>query len=122
MPRRRKPKNYYGCAFDISARDKRQPEWERQRSERGFDNTELWNLDHVICMFVAPRLREFAKGGVSFPASLTEKKWQKILDEMVVGFDLMEQEDAYYGHDKEQRAKMDRAWKLFTRWHGHLWN
>lgn len=50
---------YYGLAHKMSPSDSRQEEWANQRLERGFDSTELWNLDSVICSFIADRLEVF---------------------------------------------------------------
>lgn len=41
--------NYYGLAFDEDIKeDVRQKKWKKQRKKRGFDDTELWNLDRTI--------------------------------------------------------------------------
>ena len=39
--------------------DERQDEWKEQRETRGFDETELWNLDVTISRFIVPRLEAY---------------------------------------------------------------
>lgn len=31
----------------------------KQRATRGFDDSEIWSLDHTICKFMIPRLERF---------------------------------------------------------------
>lgn len=54
-------KTNYSLSKTISKKDKRQKLWRKQRDERGFDDTELWNLDVTMAKFILPRLKEFHK-------------------------------------------------------------
>lgn len=47
----------YSLSGQISKDDPRQQLWEEQRHERGFDNTELWNLDITFASFLLPQLK-----------------------------------------------------------------
>lgn len=51
------PKNYYGCVLDLDDNDKRLKDYQIQRKERGFDDTETWSLDVTIVNFILPRLK-----------------------------------------------------------------
>jgi hypothetical protein len=55
----------------------------KSRKKLGFDDRELWSLDHTIAKFVLPRLIRFKEVGCGYPGNLTEKKWDKILDQMI---------------------------------------
>lgn len=50
------PKTYYGCALEIND-PKRLEEFQEQRKERGFDDSETWSLDITIVKFMLPRLK-----------------------------------------------------------------
>lgn len=51
--------SYIGCAGEFPD-DERQPEWEKQYHDQGFDVTATWNLDSSIRAFIYPRLLELA--------------------------------------------------------------
>ncbi len=75
--------NYYGFAHEIPDSDPRQSVWKKQREERGFDSTELWNLDITIAKFTLPRLKvyrdDIARHG--------DSEWLTILDKMIFGLE-----------------------------------
>lgn len=52
-----KPKNYYGFAHELPKEDERLTLFEKQREERGFDDSELWSLDCTLFKFLLPRLK-----------------------------------------------------------------
>jgi hypothetical protein len=58
-------------------KDDRLPIWKQERIERGFDNTELWNLDCVIARFIVPRLEEYLRQTDGFII------WQNGEDKMI---------------------------------------
>jgi hypothetical protein len=64
-------------------KDSRSYEWSKQRKKLGFDDRKLWSLDHTIAEFVLPRLIRFREVKCGYPGNLTEKKWNKILDQMI---------------------------------------
>jgi len=39
--------------------DDREEEYRRQRIERGFDDSEIWNLDLTIAKFILPRIKHY---------------------------------------------------------------
>lgn len=51
------PKNYYGVVFELSTSDERFENFQKQRLERGFDDTEIWSLDYSIILFALPRIK-----------------------------------------------------------------
>lgn len=54
------PKSYYGLALDEDLiDDKRQEKWQKERLEKGFDDTEIWSLDSTIIKFIVPRLKAY---------------------------------------------------------------
>lgn len=64
-------KKIKGYGYSVKRDNKNFKKFKKQRETRGFDNTELWNLDVAIAKFIAPRLKAYIlhkDGGV--PQSL----------------------------------------------------
>lgn len=76
------------CFSLIDEDDERAAEYRKQRIERGFDNSELWSLDATIAKFILPRLKVFRENHCGYPGQLTDDKWNEILDDMIVAFDI----------------------------------
>lgn len=102
----------------ISKTDKRQKKWTKQRKERGFDDTELWNLDCTLIKFLIPRLKAFKAKLYSFPCQITLEEWEQILDKMIKGFELYKAGVL----DKEEVKLVDEALDLFRKYFYDLWN
>lgn len=74
----------FSLAKECSTDDEeRQTLWKKQRMERGFDDTELWNLDNTILKFVLPRLKAFKDVAVGTPYNFDEEKWEECIDKMI---------------------------------------
>jgi len=67
-------KNYFGLINQLDPNDNRIPIFINQIKERGFDSTELWNLDYTIALFILPRLKVFREAEAGHPGSLTQVK------------------------------------------------
>lgn len=106
--------------YDQESRD----EWKRQRLERGFDDTELWNLDTTIIRFVLPRLKAFAADPtIGYPCRLlldypnckdyNDLWWNVIIPEMIIGLEEYLDDS---GFDDETEGM-----KLFFKYFTALW-
>lgn len=81
--------------------------YKKQRIERGFDDTELWNLEFSIAKYVLPRLIEYRKVMNGYPASVnTFEEFQEIVDKMIYAFDHIVNEDKYTD-DLEKELEID---------------
>ena len=78
----------YGVSSELPADDDRQAAWAEQRANRGFDSTELWNLDVTFSRFVLPRLKAFAEDLHGYPSGMTEEAWLAELHKMIAAFEL----------------------------------
>lgn len=120
------PRDPYGipnvCFSIIDDTDDRWDEYSKQRLERGFDNSELWNLDGTIAKFVYPRLKAFFEHSnevQAIPGSInTYDEWKAILEKMVNGFELMSS-DRIKTDDEEKLE--NEALKLFSEYFFALW-
>ena len=111
--------NDCGCSSEISADDERQPIWAKQRAERGFDNTELWNLDVSIARFVLPRLKAFAEDLHGYPADLTEETWKAELNKMIAAFELSTE---VFSPTDEQSVAIEAGLDSFREHFHSLWS
>lgn len=107
-----------------------------QRVVRGWDDTQLWNLDHTMACLLADMIGELRHRGHGYvslnaqgrPCSLEEDRsdpvcaspdqWHAILDEMIVGFSGAC--DAIV--DDSDRVPLQRSWDLLAKWHHSLWD
>lgn len=113
----------YSLSYDIDANDSRQEQWKIQRETRGFDSTELWNLDTTIAKFIAPRLKVFREDGVhGWPSDMTPDEWEVILDKMVSTFEFLANEGKYVCFDQECWTQVDEGLGLFAKYYSALWN
>ena len=141
----KKPKNYYGFAFDdcrdgynkkylkskagkkeIKKCKKRMKKYRKQYQKFGFDATETWNLDSTIAQFIVPRLKYFRKNLVGYPGDLTEKKWYKILDKMIFSFEVTLNNYDYFDctkyKSKKRYKKVQKGFALFGKYFMNLWD
>ena len=99
-------------------------EWKQQRLERGFDETELWNLDATIIRFVLPRLKAFAaEPTAGYPCRLeqdypdckdyNELWWDEIIPKMITGLEEYINDSSF---DDEPEGM-----KLFFKYFTALW-
>ena len=93
------PRDPYGipnvCFSLVDNEDSRWEEYEKQRLERGFDDSETWNLDATISKFIYPRLLAFiedTKRLQCHPSSIEYTVWLDILKKMADGFELLSQD------------------------------
>lgn len=112
----------YGHSAEISKDDERQEVWAKQRAERGFDDTELWNLDSTIAKFIHPRLVRFHETNICHPGNMTPEEWDAILRQMIFAFEFLASDDKYMMHDDPAWSKIDEGLKAFATYYGHLWN
>jgi len=97
---------------DIKEYDpERYAKFEKQIEDNGFSNSELWNLDVSIAIFVYPRLRQFRDNLNGYPGSMTEKEWVEILDKMLYAFELIIDDCSTF--DKEKQEQINEGLKLF---------
>lgn len=106
----------FSLVKDLSLDDDRLDFYRKQRLERGFDNTELWNLDHTILEFILPRLKAFKEVHKGWPADLeSDEEWQKVLQSMI---DFIE---SFRNEDSEPLPPDHEGWSNFHKYFFSLW-
>lgn len=117
------PRDPYGipnvCFSMINENDDRWEKFTKQRLERGFDESELWNLDGTIAKFIYPRLKEFSEcsDGIR-PNGIESEEWEDILNQMVKGFELIASDKIKTDEEEELEQK---ALDLFSKYFFCLW-
>lgn len=87
---------------------KKVAKYKKQRIERGFDDTELWNLNTSIAKYVLPRLIEFKKMNNGYPANFDNfEDWIDVIDKMIYSFDHIVNQEKY---DKELEKELGIDW------------
>lgn len=109
----------YGYSKDMPD-DIRSEEWKKQREERGFDSTELWNLDSTIASFIAPRLKAFNENTHSSPGNLPLEDWKEILNEMILTFEYLSGDDKF--DISKPHPDTTEGLQLFAQYFNSLWN
>jgi len=96
--------------------DSREEEYHQQRIIRGFDMSELWNLDATISKFILPRLKAFREESPGFPSCFeTKDEWKNVLGKMIDAF-----ENIIDDNDREVNI-IDPGLELFRRYFYMLW-
>lgn len=90
-----------------------------QRRTRGWDDSEIWNLDYTIAKFVLPRLKRFRKVNGCYPPDETPKSWDKKLDKMIYAFHIYSEYNVNY--DNVNWKEVIEGLKLFGKHFFHLW-
>jgi hypothetical protein len=124
MKKNRLPVWYISKPMLVEHKDKRYKQFKRYIKTHGYSPDELWALDHTIAAFILFRLKAFRKGPgeCSYPGNLTSKQWQRILDDMIAGFEFYANHDGWRDDEaKEGWEKWDKAMKLFVEYFESLW-
>jgi hypothetical protein len=92
--------------------------YEKQRLERGFDDSELWCLNNTISSFILPRLKAFKEKHFSTPENMTSDEWDNILERIIIAFEIVRKDDP----TEEEMHKMECGLKLFARYLKNMWD
>ena len=118
------PNVCFSLTNDLNKDDKRQETFKQQRLERGFDDTETWNLDYTIASFILPRLKRFKQVANCYPGNMTLEEWEDILDKMIDAFEIKVKENGESWTSKEEKTKCQKIQEgldLFAKYYFHLW-
>ena len=106
----------------IKEGDPRFEDFKKQRLERGFDSSELWSLDCTIASFIAPRLKAFRENSGDSPMGKSRTEWEKILDEMIEGFEIYPNHFNWSSEESNQNwSKVYKALEYFHKYFFNLW-
>ena len=89
-------------------RDKQLNDNRYKPDEDGFIPAEFWNLDSTLAMYIYSHLCYFRDNcNVGHPGNMSEEKWNKILDDMIISFKLLIEKDEtdYHSIESKNRQK-----------------
>ena len=95
--------------------DDRQKKWREQRKNRGFDDTEIWNLDGSFACLMLPRVKLY----VERCPFIKDSKWRKDMGAIIFALELMASGDCIF--DTEQDAAIDNGLKKFAKHIRGMW-
>lgn len=91
-----------------------------QRRTRGFDDAELWNLDHSLAKLILPRLKAFKAYKNTRPFHLTGCGWDLVLDKMIAAFEFAADDERFFGDDAHDLHQ--EGLDLFAKHYWSLWD
>jgi len=108
---------------------------ERQRAKRGFSTYDWWGFDSYLTFVIIGGLKKFKKDGMGYPGSLLSMDgWLEILDDMIDGFEALEELKSMRDFDTSDGVKSYDEWakpllerwekgsKLFIEYYPDLWD
>jgi hypothetical protein len=101
---------------------KRSARYFYQRVTRGWDDSDLWSLDHTMAKFILPRLKRFAKCTGGHPHDMTSEEWENIIADMIFGVEWYASGDCWSCFDKDKSIRAQNGMELFGKYYGHLWS
>ena len=93
--------------------------------ENGFHYEETWNLDTEIIKFIVPRLAYLRDITDGYPSDLNSyEEWVDILNQILDGFEhyLIIMEGEVSALEDIGQNKFKKAFELFTKYFGNLWD
>jgi len=119
--------------------------WFWQRGTRGWADSDVWSIDWFLCDIMPPMLKQLKKNKMGYPCGTSQKKWEKILDDIAYMFETaheiqdmqavfpekkkatesMNQHRKKYKIKvltKEEFARYNKGWKLFQEYFYSLWD
>jgi len=93
-----------------------------QRGKRGFADKDVWNFDYYLAGVILGGLKMLKKYQTGYPPKLSYQAWDKILDEMIEGFEARLNCESYEEFlSNEVDKKLNRSLQLFAQYFGSLW-
>lgn len=93
-----------------------------QRLIRGYDDPAWWGLNEYIVRKAIKPLKHLRKQNNGFPHELTQKEWNKILDEIIWSFEKFLKDDFTNKNWKKDYERMQKGFELFGKHLTDLWD
>jgi hypothetical protein len=113
----------FSVSEEIYAKDKEKLEvHQKQRFERGFDDTETWHMDRTMALFIIPRLKRFMEVNNGIPNGETEESYNEKIRYIISAFENYYVSDKYFNSvDTEERKKLTDDVKQALVYLNKLW-
>lgn len=117
-------KSYYGLigSEELTINSKNIKKYINQYKQRGFDDSEIWNLDISLSDFLVPRLKRLRSIIQGYPPDCKSfEEWISILDEIIWMFETYSSK-AYQDGFLKNQERMDKAKELFGKYWTYFWD
>jgi hypothetical protein len=97
--------------------------WMWQRARRGYNDPDLWNLDHTLARLIVAGTERLQRG-ISYPGNgITFEEWHAVLAKIETGFrGHLLAEDEYRSPTPEEDAAFATAFDLLKEHFWSLWD
>ena len=99
--------------------DDREPDYKKQRIERGFDNSETWSLMNTIANFIIPRLERYEE--IAKDVLKREPKLVKDIACFLNALKLISRDEGSFNFTDEEEKQWVKGIKLFPEIFMSLW-
>jgi hypothetical protein len=95
------------------------------------DEYDTWNMNTTLAKIILPMLKQLKEDKYGYPSTLTEKKWNTIVDEMIWSFEqvLDDESDEKFWTDRidwdglrAHNKRIDKGLALFGKYYRNLWD
>lgn len=99
-----------------------------QRAIRGYSDEDWWDIGGFLSKIVPKMVRRLKEDGIGHPATLTEKQWEKILEDIIVGFEAYNEiwNELLLPPSSKRYKTLEKKWKkggaLLIEWMPSLWD
>lgn len=117
-------KNYYGLigSEELNINSKNIKKYIKQYKQKGFDDSEIWNLDISLSDFLIPRLKRLRNIIQGYPPDFKSfEEWIFVLDEIIWMFETYSSK-AYQDGFLKNQERMDKAKELFGKYWTYFWD
>ena len=93
-----------------------------QRAFRGYDDREVFSIDHFFVERQLKILKEFKKYNCGYPCgSITPENWDNIIQQMIDDLQFISNYSWDFDKDEEVDKHKDHFFYLFSKWFFHIW-
>ena len=95
-----------------------------QRKAKGFDDSEMWNLDQSLARLILPRLKRFKEINKSLSETGQSKDLMESVDEMIFAFEWIDNAKHFGSSlvvDDMSHKRVENGLKLFSKHYTSLW-
>lgn len=94
---------------------------EKEIFEVEFNDSDFYSLDYTLAYVIHPALVKFKEHKYrGYPHPLSEEEWEKILDKMILAFELIIKGTGWE-IDRKKSYQVKEGLRLFGEWYTNLW-
>ena len=97
--------------------------WFNRRTQKikvRIDPWDTWSMDYSLAHIILPMLKQLKENNHGYPATLTEKSWNDIMDKMIYAFECKVLDGDLF--DTGNQKKMQEGFRLFGKYYQNLWD